>query len=99
MAGLQVRRAQIHEDQIRLIACGQQAGVAALCRAMRLPEGAARSDGDFDGVLNRQRVLRFDRLEYGLYVAALIVHAHGGFVKQRYRLGGGAVVTMAFPRS
>lgn len=76
-----------------------QAGVAALCRAMRLPEGAARSDGDFDGVLNRQRVLRFDRLEYGLYVAALIVHAHGGFVKQRYRLGGGAVVTMAFPRS
>ncbi len=76
-----------------------QAGMAALCRAMRLPECAARSDGDFDGVLNRQRVLRFDRLEYGLYVAALIVHAHGGTVKQRYRLGGGSVVTLAFPRS
>ncbi len=76
-----------------------QAGVAALCRAIRLPESAARADGDFEGVLNRQRVLRFDRLEYGLYVAALVVHAHGGTVKQRYRLGGGTVMTLTFPRS
>lgn len=76
-----------------------QSGIATLCRAIRLPECAARADGDFDGVLNRQRVLRFDRLEYGLYVAACIVHAHDGTIKQRYRLGGGAVVTLTFPRS
>ena len=74
-------------------------GVAALCRAMRLPEGAARSDGDRDGALNRQRILRLDRLEYGLYMAALMVRAHGGTIKQRYRLGGGAVVTFAVPRN
>lgn len=95
-------RARVLKDVVadRAAADGDpQAGVAALCRAIRLPEDAARVDGDFEGVLNRQRVLRFDRLEYGLYVAACVVHAHGGTIKQRYRLGGGSVVTMTFPRS
>lgn len=77
---------------------GQQEALAALCRAMHLPEGVARADDGRDGALNRQRILRFDRLEYGLYMAALIVRAHGGTIRQRYRLGGGAVVTLTLPR-
>lgn len=76
----------------------QQGGLEALCKAMHLPEEAARADGDRGDGINRQRVLRYDRLEYGLYVAALAVYAHGGTIKQRYRLGGGAVVTLSFPR-
>lgn len=79
---------------------GDQQGVlAALCRAMRLPEEVARSEGDREGQLNRQRIMRFDRLEYGLYMAALIVSAHGGTIKQRYRLGGGSVVTITLLRT
>lgn len=86
-------------DRAKVVASDQQDLLAALCRAMRIPEGAARSDGDRDGALNRQRILRLDRLEYGLYMAALMVRAHGGTIKQRYRLGGGAVVTFAVPRN
>lgn len=75
-----------------------QAPLRALCRSMRLPEAAARQDGEDGAPLNRQRVLRFDRLEYGLYMAALAVEAHGGTIRQRYRLGGGAVATFTLPR-
>ena len=75
-----------------------QAPLAALCRAMRLPEEAARTGAEGERVLNRQRILRFDRLEYGLYMAALAVRVHGGTIKQRYRLGGGVVVTFTLPR-
>lgn len=86
-------------DRAKVVASDQQGLLGALCRAMRVPEAAARSDGDADGALNRQRILRLDRLEYGLYMAALMVRAHGGTIKQRYRLGGGAVVTFAVPRT
>lgn len=85
-------------DREGLVA-NQQGMLAALCKAMHLPESAARPEGDRGGALNRQRVLRYDRLEYGLYVAALAVCAHGGTIKQRYRLGGGAVVTISLPRT
>ncbi len=80
-------------DREAAVESGQDEFLAALCRALRLSEGAVRSDGSF----NRRRILRFDRLEYGLYMAALIVRAHGGTIKQRYRLGGGAVVTFTLP--
>ncbi len=77
----------------------QQAFLAALCRAEKLPLGVARPEGAREGALNRQRILRFDRLEYGLYMAALVVRAHGGTIKQRHRLGGGAVVTVSLPHA
>lgn len=48
--------------------------------------------------INRQRLLRCDRIEYGLYMAALIVWAHGGTIKQRVRLGGGSVVSFTLPK-
>ena len=81
------------------ITANPQGGLLAICKAMHLPEDAARAEGDHPAMVNRQRVLRYDRLECGLYVAALAVYAHGGTIKQRYRLGGGAVVTLSFPRT
>ena len=71
--------------------------VASLCHALRLPEGVARGEGSVDA-LNRRRLMRYDRLEYGLYMAAQIVRAHGGSIRQRYRLGGGAVVSFTLPK-
>jgi hypothetical protein len=65
---------------------------------MQLSPNAVRSDSDPDGVLNRRRILRYDRLEYGLYLAALVAYAHGGSVRQRIRLGGGIVTTFQLPR-
>lgn len=69
----------------------------ALCRGMRIPEEVVREEGE-GAPLNRMRLVRYDRTEYGLYMAALIVSAHGGTIRQRYRLGGGAVIGFTLPR-
>lgn len=84
-------------DRTRVEA-NDKAPLEALLQAMRLPAEAGRAEGGRDAVLNRARIMRLDRLNYGLYVAALVVHAHGGTIKQRKRLGGGAVLTVTLPR-
>ena len=76
-----------------------KAPLEAMLQAMSLPAEAGRAESSRDTSLNRQRVMRLDRLNYGLYVAALAVHAHGGTIRQRKRLGGGVVLTMTLPRS
>ena len=75
-----------------------KAPIEVLLQAMCLPVEAGRSESNREAGLNRQRVMRLDRLMYGLYVAALAVYAHGGTIKQRKRLGGGVVLTMTLPR-
>ncbi|MBS5450577.1 MAG: hypothetical protein KHZ24_05120 [Coriobacteriia bacterium] len=65
-----------------------------LARAMRVPPAACTIDGRVD----LRRAQRFDRVAYGLYVAALIVRAHNGEIKTRHRLGGGAVTSFSLPR-
>jgi two-component system sensor histidine kinase KdpD len=97
-AELRARRLREALADREAMADGRQGTLAAFCCAMQLPLGAARSDADPEGLLNRHRVLRYNRLEYGLYVAALVACAHGGTIKQRYRLGGGVVVTLSLPR-
>lgn len=67
---------------------------AQLARAMRVPTAACTIDGRVD----MRRVQRFDRVGYGLYLAALIVRAHNGEIKTRHRLGGGAVTSFSLPR-
>lgn len=66
----------------------------ALARAMRVPLAACMVDGRVDP----RRLARMDRVEYGLHVAAMVVAAHGGEVKMRHRLGGGAVTSFSLPR-
>lgn len=83
-------RARIEEND--------KAALEVLLQAMHLPLEAGRSESSREAALNRARVMRLDRLVYGLYVAALAVHAHGGTIKQRKRLGGGVVLTMTLPR-
>ena len=69
-------------------------GHERLARAMRVPAAACTIDGRVDV----RRVQRFDRVAYGLYMAALIVRAHNGEIKTRHRLGGGAVTSFSLPR-
>lgn len=64
-----------------------------LARAMRVPVAACSVDGHVD----LRRAQRFDRLGYGLHIAALIVRAHNGEIKTRHRLGGGAVTSFSLP--
>ncbi|MBR2834156.1 MAG: DUF4118 domain-containing protein [Coriobacteriales bacterium] len=75
----------------------QQACLEAICQAVRIPRDAVY-DVAAPTTINRLRLVRFDKLEYGLYIAALIVNAHGGTIRQRYRLGGGAVVSISLPK-
>ena len=69
------------------------ASATALARALRVPLGACSVDGKVD----QRRLARVDRVQYGLYVAALIVRAHNGAIRTRHRLGGGAVTTITLP--
>lgn len=68
--------------------------MTALARALRVPLAACMVDGKVDA----RRLSRMDRVEYGLHVAAMVVAAHGGEVKMRHRLGGGAVTSFSLPR-
>ncbi len=77
----------------------QQEVCAALSQAMCLPPESLRTSDDPTSPINRQRMIQLDRLEYDLYLAALIAHVHGGTVYQRYRLGGGSVITFTLPRT
>ena len=68
--------------------------MTVLARALRVPLAACMVDGKVDA----RRLSRMDRVEYGLHVAAMVVAAHGGEVKMRHRLGGGAVTSFSLPR-
>ena len=67
--------------------------VADLARAVEVPLSSCMVDGHAD----MRRLVRADRTQYGLYVASQVIRAHGGEVKQRRRLGGGAVTTFSLP--
>lgn len=65
----------------------------SLAQALGVPRAACMVDGRADA----RRIGRIDRTQYGLYVAALVVRAHGGEIKTRHRLGGGSVTSYHLP--
>lgn len=65
----------------------------ALAEALGVPLAACMKDGRAD----LRRVARIDRVQYGLYVAALIVRAYKGNIRMRHRLGGGSVTVFTLP--